>query len=261
MRPRVYPDIPLFIKDLDQDGVISPSDWFRVAERHRKVEELSNVKKYVLTFEYMRNLKNMVEKIGYSVEWYPNLYIIGGKPPIGFMFITIGAPMAATTLEELIFMGGREFILIGGAGVLRKIPVGEIIIPTGSIRDEGTSYHYLPPQVEAKPSPGLVEGLKKACERLNIKFHLGRVWTTDAPYRETPRRILKFREMGAVCVDMEASACFAVAMYRNVRLAALFYAGDRLTRRRWYYRKRGKGEKEAISRKLFSIAALTLSLI
>src|SRR5260221_1537941 len=58
----------------------------------------------------------------------------------------VGAPLAAAFLEEMIAIGSRKFIVCGGAGVLRsEIAVGHVLVPTVAVRDEGTSYHYLPP--------------------------------------------------------------------------------------------------------------------
>ena len=65
----------------------------------------------------------------------------------------VGAPLAAAMLEEAIALGCRKFIACGGAGVLdRSIALGHLVVPTAAIRDEGTSYHYLPPGREVEPS-------------------------------------------------------------------------------------------------------------
>src|SRR3954463_5348363 len=66
----------------------------------------------------------------------------------------VGAPLAAAMLEEAIALGCRKFVACGGAGVLdRSIALGHLVVPTAAIRDEGTSYHYLPPAREVEPSP------------------------------------------------------------------------------------------------------------
>ena len=66
----------------------------------------------------------------------------------------VGAPMGAAVLEKLIAIGCRKFIACGGAGVLvPKVVLGHIVVPISAVRDEGTSYHYLPASREVAPSP------------------------------------------------------------------------------------------------------------
>ncbi|MEP7047117.1 MAG: purine-nucleoside phosphorylase, partial [Ilumatobacteraceae bacterium] len=66
----------------------------------------------------------------------------------------VGAPAAVTTLEVLISLGATKIIGCGGAGIVRSgFDVGHVIIPTGAVRDEGTSYHYAPAHVAVEPHP------------------------------------------------------------------------------------------------------------
>jgi uridine phosphorylase len=98
----------------------------------------------------------------------------------------VGAPLAAAFLEELIANGVTKFIACGGAGVLdRSREPGYPFILTSAIRDEGTSYHYLPPSREVKPHPAAVQALENACRDMGVEYELGKTWTTDAIYRET----------------------------------------------------------------------------
>ena len=58
---------------------------------------------------------------------------------------TMGSPMTAGLMEEVIAMGGKRFVYFGSCGTLdRDIPAGHLIVPTAAYRDEGTSYHYRP---------------------------------------------------------------------------------------------------------------------
>src|SRR6476620_2263356 len=73
--------------------------------------------------------------------------------PVGVALAGVGAPLAAAWLDELIALGGRAFIAAGGAGVLVPgLVVGHVIVPTAAIRDEGTSYHYLPASRDVAPT-------------------------------------------------------------------------------------------------------------
>ena len=139
----------------------------------------------------------------------------------------VGAPLAAAFLEEIISLGGRKFIACGGAGVLdKKISAGHLLVPTSAIRDEGTSYHYLPPGREIGANPSALRTLTNTLTNHNIKYLLIKTWTTDAFYRETKEKVKLRQSEGCLTVEMEASALFAVAEFRGVSLAELLYAAD-----------------------------------
>lgn len=149
----------------------------------------------------------------------------------------VGAPLAAGFLEELIAMGCRKFIACGGCGVLNAgIAVGHLVIPTSAVRDEGTSYHYLPPGREVAPSPQAVTAIRDTLDAQQIPYVTGKTWTTDALYRETPAKIARRRAEGCITVEMEASAFFAVAQFRGVAFGQMLYGGDDLSGDLWDHR-------------------------
>jgi len=150
----------------------------------------------------------------------------------------IGAPMAAALLEQVIASGCRKFIACGSAGVLDKqVVVGHIIVPNAAVRDEGTSYHYLPKSREVKPSPEGVAAIEKTLTERNARYLVAKTWTTDAPFRETPAKVRARRAEGCLCVEMEAAALFAVAQFRNVVYAQMLYGGDDVSGDDWERRR------------------------
>ncbi len=139
----------------------------------------------------------------------------------------VGAALAGGILEEIISRGCRKFIVCGGCGVLDpEISVGHLIVPTHAIRDEGTSYHYLPPSREVQPHPKATDAIEKVLKENQIPYILGKTWTTDAPYRETFNKVKLRREENCIAVEMEAAAFFAVAKFRGVILGQILYGGD-----------------------------------
>jgi uridine phosphorylase len=102
-----------------------------------------------------------------------------------------------------------------------------------AIRDEGTSFHYLPPTKYAHASPGMVSLLTETLDRLSLSHQLGASWTTDAPYRETIAEVNHYRREGVLAVEMEASALFAVAACRGVEMGAMFTISDSLAGPEW----------------------------
>jgi len=146
----------------------------------------------------------------------------------------VGAPLAAASLEEVIAHGCTKFIACGSAGVLdREIASGHIIVPTSAVRDEGTSYHYLPPGREVEPSPEGVAAIISTLESHKCPYTTGKTWTTDAFYRETPAKVALRRSEGCITVEMEAAAFFAVARFRGVAFAAMLYGGDDASGLEW----------------------------
>ena len=115
----------------------------------------------------------------------------------------------------------------------RDIVAGHPVILTSAVRDEGTSYHYLPPARIVKANPKAVKALEDTLKAENVDYRLGKTWTTDAIYRETPgRRKLRVEE-GCDVVEMEAAAFFAVAQFREVTLGQLVYGGDLVLPEGW----------------------------
>jgi uridine phosphorylase len=146
----------------------------------------------------------------------------------------VGAPMAAAFLEEVIALGCDRFVACGGCGVLSKeIDAGHPLVLTGAVRDEGTSYHYLPAGREIAADPRGVAALETACREVGIGYRLGKSWTTDGFYRETAARREQRIADGCEVVEMEASAFFAVAQFRQVLFAQIVYGGDLVVPEGW----------------------------
>lgn len=166
----------------------------------------------------------------------------------------VGAPLAAGFLEEVIALGGRKFIACGGAGVLNKsIAVGHLIVPTSAVRDEGVSYHYLPPSREVSAHPEGVAAIEAVLRAHNVEYLTGKTWTTDAIYRETAPRAEQRKAEGCLTVEMEAASFFAVAQFRGVTFAQILYGGDAVIPDEWD--SRGWVHRESIREKLFWLAA------
>jgi uridine phosphorylase len=166
----------------------------------------------------------------------------------------VGAPLAAALLEEVIALGCKKFIACGGAGVLDgTLAVGHPIVPIAAIRDEGTSYHYLPPGREVSASPAGVAALERVLKAHQIEYVLSRTWTTDGVYRETPAKVQLRKAEGCLTVEMEAAAFFAVAQFRGVQFAQILYGGDDLSGSEWDHRHWEK--HTSVREKLFWLAA------
>lgn len=160
-----------------------------------------------------------------------------GDEAVAVAWPGLGAPLASTTLEELIALGGRAFICAGGAGVLDgSIPVGQVLVPKAALRDEGTSYHYQRRGRFSRPHPAAVRAIREACQALGRPALDVQTWTTDGVFRETRDVIARRRAEGCRAVEMEAAAFFAVARFRGVVLGQVLYAGDDVGGETWQHR-------------------------
>lgn len=153
---------------------------------------------------------------------------------IALTMVDVGAPMSAAMLEDVYEQGVQTAIIFGTCGVLdSKIDDCSVIIPTSAVRDEGTSYQYAPPSDEIGVNDKYADVLCGLLDRLGVKYTVGKVWTTDAFYRETAEKTRRRKESGCVCVDMECSANSAVANFRGKGLCQFFYAADNLDSEKW----------------------------
>jgi uridine phosphorylase len=149
----------------------------------------------------------------------------------------VGAPAAVAIFESLIAIGARKIIGCGGAGVIREgFDVGHVIVPTGAVRDEGTSHHYAPVHAEVAPHPAALSAIDATLTDAGVPHDKGITWTTDAFFRETPAKVARRREQGCICVEMEVSAMFAAASFRGVTYGQLLYAGDDVSAHDWDHR-------------------------
>ena len=156
---------------------------------------------------------------------------------LAFFHPGIGGPLAAGLMEEMIAWGCKKFIACGGCGVLEKeIAVGHLILVTSAVRDEGVSYHYLPPAREVLADESVVQALAQTMDRLGVAYRRGKTWTTDAPYRETAAKVALRRQEGCVTVEMEAASFLAVAQFRGVPFGQVLYGGDDLSGVEWDHR-------------------------
>jgi uridine phosphorylase len=146
----------------------------------------------------------------------------------------VGAPLAAGWLEELIALGCRAFVAVGGAGVLvPDVALGHVIVPTSAVRDEGTSYHYLPASREVGPTDDALAAILATLIGHGVPHVEGKTWTTDGLYRETREKVRRRVAEGCLTVEMEAAAFFAVARFRGVSFGQMLYAGDDLSGETW----------------------------
>ncbi len=189
-----------------------------------------------------------------EIGTHPVYELIVNEKPVVVFQPGVGAPLSAAFLEEVIALGCRKFIACGGAGVLDpSIAVGHILVPTSAVRDEGTSYHYLPPGREVSADPQAVLAIQSTLDQHHVPYLLIKTWTTDAIYRETQDKVQLRKSEGCLAVEMEASAFFAVSQFRQVQFGQILYGGDDVSAEDWD--SRDWDSHTSIREKLFWLAA------
>jgi uridine phosphorylase len=138
----------------------------------------------------------------------------------GIIARTIGGPYAVLIAEQLQAAGARLIVGLTSAGrVSSDLPLPCIVVATSAIRDEGTSYHYLPPDLEVACGSPVVPLLERELSMTGWAVRSGKVWTTDAPYRETTAQLKKWAREGVLAVEMQAASLFAFGVAREAPVA------------------------------------------
>ena len=245
---------PILEYDPERTAIIEPS---------RNFKPLDGMPEHCVLCFFQNVIEQLVEQ-GLAVELASNpteqgqrrFYALDCGPgrPVTLLHTGIGAAIAAASLEVAIALGGRKFVACGGAGVLdRNIAVGHLVVPTSAVRDEGTSYHYLPAGREVAPTTEAVQAIETVLRRRQVDYMLAKTWTTDAIFRETRAKAEQRRSEGCLTVEMEAAAFFAVAQFRGVPFGQILYGGDNLDGEEWD--RRGWMDRASVREQLVFLAA------
>ena len=143
--------------------------------------------------------------------------------PVTVTSTGIGGASAVIAVEELIACGAKSFIRIGSCGACQQgIAVGDLVISSGSVREDGASKMYAPSEYPAVPDFRLLSALVTACENLGYRHYTGITRSHDSFYIDHEVELMrKWNSLGVIASDMETSALFTLASIRGVRAAAV----------------------------------------
>ncbi|MEO6907856.1 MAG: nucleoside phosphorylase [Abditibacteriaceae bacterium] len=202
-------------KDYDQPSLFEPGALIREARRQKDLSE-SPVPTFCV-LDPDGDLSRFLKDSGVPTNdswacYHTEMRNLGiGDEEVGVIGCAVGASFAVLVAEQL-FVSGCEFLLsITSAGQLapqKRLPCFQLI--DHCLRDEGTSYHYLPPSNFVSLRPDL-HGLAEAIMKASPELIRGGTWTTDAPYRETAKTTEAMATSGLLAVEMEAAALYAFA--------------------------------------------------
>lgn len=155
-----------------------------------------------------------------------------------------GAPAAVQILDWLFAYGVTDVISTGSCGVLDEMEENSFLVPRRALRDEGTSYHYLPPSRFVEISAKARFAIRKALRKRGLPYTECITWSTDGFFRETKGKIAYRKSEGCSVVEMECSALAACAELRGAVWGELLYTADTLSNPD-RYEERGWGSRSS----------------
>ena len=208
-------------KETEAPSVFRPENLLREARRQKTVAT-GNVPAFCLLDpdgDILRHLRHSGEA-SLCETWacyHSDMFAFErANQRIGIVGCAVGAPYAVLLAEQMFASGCRLLISITSSGQLK--PLAEtpyFVLVERAWRDEGTSYHYLPPSDFAAANPMLIDAAEQALQEAHIPVHRGATWTTDAPFRETDAVIQQGHRLGLAAIEMETAALYAFAAAKN----------------------------------------------
>jgi uridine phosphorylase len=164
--------------------------------------------------------------------YHTDLYrFADGALELGLIGCAVGAPFAVLIAEQLFASGCRLLLSMTSAGQLAALrPPPYFVLIDRALRDEGTSYHYLPAGEFSHAEPALLAVMDGAFAHLRVPVERGGTWTTDAPFRETAETIAAMGRKGLLAVEMEAAALYAFAAARRKPVLCFAHVTNQMAR-------------------------------
>lgn len=208
----MHPDFFEEIK-YDEESVFLPENLLREARRQKNLQACNVPKICVLDpdGDIVRYLRKHEARLNTCWACYHSELFNAAYRDLDFGIIgcAVGASYAVLIAEQLFVSGCELLISITSAGRINDSVKSEYVLINETLRDEGTSYHYLPKGEEAVLNPSSLVKLQSLVSDNSLSVQVGKCWTTDAPYRETASAISKAKSFHVDAVEMEASALYA----------------------------------------------------
>jgi uridine phosphorylase len=225
--------------DPDGEPLVTPREMVqnlthrRIGAKALRVEACALI--CVLRYDLRAFVKQLQGELVKPWQGYREVYRgCVGEGRVTIARTPLGAPNCVALAEELASFGMKQALFVGYCGSLQPgVRVGDIIVPTDAIREEGTSFHYILPDLSAQSHQGTQDIIMDCLQRSKIPYHQGTIWTTDAIYRETQGKVKRYQDKGVLGVEMELAALFAFGMAQKVAIGGLLVVTDELSTERW----------------------------
>lgn len=236
-------EIPILEFDTDPNAIIMPDhEGHEVVLPERGV--LAFLGDWIDRFAAENNCKHVLT-FDSITKLFP-LYIVNHHgEDIALIQAPVGACAAVQFLDWMAAYGVKKVVSAGSCGVLVPMEENVFLVPAKALRDEGASYHYLPPSRFVEVSQEARRGIEKTLKEHNLKYTEVTTWSTDGFYRET-KDLVNYRvSEGCSVVEMECSALAACAEMRGITWGEILFTADTLANAENYdVRGWGKGSME-----------------
>ncbi len=213
-------------------AILEPRSLVRTFTRKQDTD-LSLPERVIVTFSG-GDLKRLIEGSGAAsviTAWQPFRTIYHLSPSTAAVNSFYGGPNIAALVEELSSFGAREFILWGYCGgISGPCRIGDLYLARRALREDGISYHYLGDDDEFVSSEW-ANGWADIAQAAG--FQCVDVWSTDAIYRETGRKIAYYSGRGIAAVEMEVASLYAVCRTKGLTAAAFLIVSDLMNADEW----------------------------
>ena len=208
-------------KNYDAPSAFRPESLLREARRQKSapIETVPDICLLDPDSDIVRrlNVEGRARRHDGWVCYHTELYLFQEETvTLGVIGCAVGSSFAVLVAEELFASGCKLLISVTSSGQLSPVqPPPYFVLIDRALRDEGTSYHYMPPSTYSDAPEALIRNLEGVFDDLGVPVLRGATWTTDAPFRETGDAIESMRQRGLLAVEMEAAALYAFARARG----------------------------------------------
>jgi len=208
-------------KDYKRPSIFTPENLLREAKRQKNITDPKVPRICLLDpdgdiVQHLR-AENMASINPYWACYHTKMYIVQyGEIEYGIIGCAVGSSFSVLVAEELFASGCQLLLSMTSAGqIIAKTKPPYFILIEKALRDEGTSYHYLPPTDFSTIKQDIHDIVAEVLAQSPLPIYRGATWTTDAPFRETASAIEHFRSLGILAVEMEAAALYAFSQARD----------------------------------------------
>ena len=191
-------------------------------------EPLESFGEYILLTNFQHYVNLFAEQTGAEIKGLDKAMSSATAENISMINFGMGSPNAATVMDLLTAITPKAVLFLGKCGGLKKRnKIGDLILPIGAIRGEGTSNDYFPPEVPAMPAFALQKAVSTTIREHQTNYWTGTVYTTNRRVWEFDEKFKKYlNRIRAYAIDMETATLFSVGFHNHIPTGALLLVSD-----------------------------------
>ena len=191
-------------------------------------EPLESFGEYILLTNFQHYVNLFAEQTGAEIKGLDKAMSSATAENISIINFGMGSPNAATVMDLLTAITPKAVLFLGKCGGLKKRnKIGDLILPIGAIRGEGTSNDYFPPEVPAMPAFALQKAVSTTIREHQTNYWTGTVYTTNRRVWEFDEKFKKYlNRIRAYAIDMETATLFSVGFHNHIPTGALLLVSD-----------------------------------